>query len=349
MVIPQPGVVIGLDVGGTTINATVLDGFGSFLVPGLQETPSCVLDGPDATIAALADALEGALASTNLRRAAVRAVGLDTPGPASATGVISSKGATNFNQVEWHGYDIRGALASRLSIPVVYTNDANAASLYAHYVHFGADAPLRSSVAAIVGTGLGGGVVEYGRVSQGAAGMAGELGHVHIPTAGLLEDDQPMPVCNCGFSGDAESFASLTGIKKSLLPYWLSRYPDHPLHKAESVNAAAKEVRGLAEAGDEMALKIFGQQAAALGRLFTIAANFTDPHAYFLGGGVVETAPQFRQWFLDEVQRNTLLREEQRNVATLQLVPDRDMAGARGAAIAARDAFDAGEAELPVA
>ena len=129
MVIPQPGVVVGLDVGGTTINATVLDGFGSFLVPGLQETPSCVLDGPDATIDALADALDGALASTDLRRPAVRAVGLDTPGPASATGVISSKGATNFNQAEWHGYDIRGGLAERLGIPVVYTNDANAASL----------------------------------------------------------------------------------------------------------------------------------------------------------------------------------------------------------------------------
>jgi predicted NBD/HSP70 family sugar kinase len=348
MAIPQPGVVVGLDVGGTTINATVLDGFGSFLVPGLQETPSCVLDGPDATIHALATALDVALDSTNLRRPAVRAVGLDTPGPASATGVISSKGATNFNQLEWHGYDIRGALAAELGIPVVYTNDANAASLYAHYVHFGSEAPLRSSVAAIVGTGLGGGVVEYGRVIQGAAGMAGELGHVHIPTVDLLEEDQPVPLCNCGFSGDAESFASLTGIKKSLLPYWLSRYPDHPLHKAESIKAAAKEVRGLAEAGDEMALKIFAQQAAALGRLFTIAANFTDPHAYFLGGGVVETAPHFREWFLDQVRTNTLLRDEQRQVATLELVPDRDMAGARGAAIAARDAFEAGQAELAV-
>ena len=140
-----------------------------------------MLDGPDATIAALADALDGALAGTDLRRPAVRAVGLDTPGPASATGVISSKGATNFNQVEWHGYDIRGGLAARLGIPVVYTNDANAASLYAHHVHFGHDAPLRSSVAAIVGTGLGGGVIEYGRVMQGAAGMAGELGHVQLP------------------------------------------------------------------------------------------------------------------------------------------------------------------------
>ena len=101
------------------------------------------------------------------------------------------------------------------------------------------------------------------------------------------------------------------------------------------------KVRGLAEAGDELALAVFEQQAAALGRLFTIAANFTDPHAYFLGGGVVEAAPHFRSWFLDRVRANTELREEQEKVATLELVPDRDMAGARGAAIAARDAAEA--------
>jgi glucokinase len=333
------GVVVGLDVGGTSINATVLDGFGAFLVETLQETPSRVLEGPAVTVEALAAALDGVLAGTGLRPAAVRAVGLDTPGPASADGVISSKGGTNFNQPEWHGFDIRGALAARLGLPVVYTNDANAAALYAHHVHFGADAGRRSSVAAIVGTGLGGGVVESGRVVQGAAGMAGELGHVHIPMDGLLEDDQPMPACNCGFVGDAESVASLTGIERNLLPYWLARHPGHELGRAGSVHAAALQVRRLAETGDELALAVFRQQAAALGRLFTIAANFTDPHAYFLGGGVVETEPHFREWFLAEVRRHTRLREEQQRVATFALVPDRDMAGARGAAIAARDAY----------
>jgi predicted NBD/HSP70 family sugar kinase len=73
----------------------------------------------------------------------------------------------------------------------------------------------------------------------------------------------------------------------------------------------------------------------ALGRLFSIAANFTDPGAYFVGGGVVEAAPHFRQWFLDTVRANTVLREEQRRVVSFALVPDLDMAGARGAALAA--------------
>ena len=77
------------------------------------------------------------------------------------------------------------------------------------------------------------------------------------------------------------------------------------------------DVRALAEDGDEMALRIFGQQAMALGWLFSIAANYSDPHAYFIGGGVLETAPHFRDWFVDEVSRHTQLRTEQQQAAEL--------------------------------
>src|SRR5919197_236009 len=101
---------------------------------------------------------------------------------------------------------------------------ANAAALYAHHMRFGSQAARHSSISAIVGTGLGGGVIEAGRVVRGAAGQAGELGHVHIPLHGLLEQGQPLPDCNCGFVGDAESIASLTGIERNLLPYSPTRF-----------------------------------------------------------------------------------------------------------------------------
>src|SRR3954463_3755282 len=81
-----------------------------------------------------------------------------------------------------------------------------------------------------------------------------------------------------------------------------------------------------------MARKVFEQQAIAIGRLFTIAANFTDPNGYFVGGGVVEAAPEFRDWYLSVVRAHTLLRDEQLDVAEFSLVPDLDMAGGRGAA-----------------
>jgi glucokinase len=332
---PGRWVVVGLDNGGTTNNATVLDSDGRFLVDRLVESPSHVKDGPDKAIEALARSLEEVLELTATDRAMVRAVGLDTPGPVSADGVIAAQGATNFGNPQWRGFDVRGALELRIGLPVSYNNDANAAALYAHHVHFGADAEQRSSVSVIVGTGLGGGVVERGQVVRGAAGMAGELGHVWIPMDGLLEPGQPIPACNCGLSGDAESVASLTGIEKNLLPHWLAMFPDHELAGVSPPGQAAKLVRGYGEAGDALALGIFEQQAMAVGRLFTIAANFTDPDVYFVGGGVVEAAPHFRDWFLGRVRAHTVLREEQTRAAEVALVPDRDMAGARGSAIAA--------------
>jgi predicted NBD/HSP70 family sugar kinase len=329
-------VVIGLDNGGTTNNGTILDASGRFLLDRMAEVPSEVREGPDKAIQSLVVSVEQVLGLAGVPITAVRAVGLDTPGPASGDGVISSKGATNFGHVGWRGFDIRGALAERLGLPVIYNNDGNSAALYAHHVRFGAESGLRGSVAAIVGTGLGGGIIEAGQVIKGAAGMAGELGHVPIPLDGLLDAGQPMPACNCGLSGDAESVASLTGIENNLLPYWLTRYQGHELGGLP-VGRAAKLVRKYAEDGDEMALAIFRQQAIALGRLFTIAANFLDPDAYFLGGGVVEAGPHFRDWFFAEVRAHTVLREEQARVAEISLVPDLDMAGARGSAVAARD------------
>ena len=336
----QSWVVVGLDNGGTSNNATVLDASGRFLVDRLVETASFVQQGPEVALSALASALSNVLELTGTARSAVRAVGFDTPGPASADGVISSKGATNFSDPAWHGFDFRSALQDRLQLPVVYNNDGNSAALYAHHKFFGARAMHESSVSAIVGTGLGGGVVVAGDVVRGVAGMAGELGHVQIPMDGLLEPGQPIPECNCGFSGDAESVASLKGIEKNLLPYWLGRYPDHELNAMASIGQAAKLVRSYAEDQDPLALGIFEQQAIALGRLFTIAANFTDPSAYFLGGGVVETTPELRAWFLATVRAHTVLRDEQDRLTTLALVPDLDMAGARGSAIAALESVD---------
>ena len=336
MPVPGDWVAVGIDNGGTTNNGTVLTSDGRFLVDTMAELPSLVREGPDKAIQALVDEFDKVLGMTGVPREKVLAVGLDTPGPASAAGVLATGGATNFGHVGWHKFDIRGALEARLGIPVVYNNDANAAAIYAHHVRHGPESGRRSSVAAIVGTGLGGGVVNDGRIIKGAAGLAGELGHMPIPMAGLLEADQPEPNCNCGQFADAESIASLTGIIRNLLPYWLTRFPGHELAEVDILKGA-KLVRGLAERGDELALAIFRQQAIAIARVFSIAAKFTDPDTYFVGGGVIEAAPHFRDWFVATVKEHTVFYVEQAEIASITLVPDLDMAGARGSAIAAAE------------
>lgn len=329
-------VTVGIDNGGTANNGTVLDAKGHFLVDMMAELPSLVREGPDKAIQALVDSFDKVLGITGVSREQVRAVGLDTPGPASATGVLAAGGATNFGHPGWNRFDIRGALETRLGIPVIYNNDGNVAALYAHHVRHGDRSGQTGSVSAIVGTGFGGGVIVGGQIVKGAAGFAGELGHMPVPMAGLLEPDQPVPSCNCGLEADAESLASLTGIVRNLLPYWLTRYPDHDL-VGVPISQAAKLVRGYAEKGDPMALDVFRQQAMAIGRVFSIAAKFIDPETYFVGGGVIEAEPHFRDWFVDTIKDNTDLYAEQAEISEVTLVPDLDMAGARGSAIAAAD------------
>ena len=322
-------VTVGIDNGGTANNGTVLDSDGRFLVTEMAELPSLVREGPDKAITALADSVDKVFAMSGVPKAMGRAVGLDTPGPASADGVLATGGATNFGHPDWSRFNIRAALEERLGIPVLYNNDGNAAALYAPHMR-------HSSVSAIVGTGFGGGVIQDGHIVKGAVGMAGELGHMPIPMAGLLEPGQPAPSCNCGQDADAESIASLTGITRNLLPYWLTRFPGHELAQVD-IAKGAKLVRGYAERGDEMALEIFRQQAMAIGRAFSIAAKFSDPDTYFVGGGVVEAAPHFRDWFVNTVKENTMFYVEQAEVAEIMTVPDLDMAGARGSAIAAAE------------
>src|SRR5512134_3674289 len=167
MATPESWVVVGLDNGGNKNNATVLDAAGRYLVSQLFERPSRVTEGPDVAVAALVESFDDILRRTAIDRSRVKAVGLDTPGPASAEGVVSSRGSTNFSHPGWRNYDFRAGLEAALGLPVVYNNDGNAAALYAHYQLFGAMAPQRSSISAIVGTGLGGGVVERGHVVKG--------------------------------------------------------------------------------------------------------------------------------------------------------------------------------------
>ncbi|HEX2524439.1 MAG TPA: ROK family protein [Terriglobia bacterium] len=332
----------GVDLGGTKINVTILGDDGVFRITEMLESPALVEQGPAATLKQMEAALRQAAKEAGITASSIKAIGLDTPGPASADGVISAQGSTNFGHAGWGRFPIRAAFQQTINLPTVYANDGNAAALHCHRVKFGRD-PKFSSMTAAVGTGLGGGIVVNGQLVVGAAGFAAETGHVVLPTLGLLEADQPVPKCNCGREGDAESWASLMGIKNNLLPYFLRKYPAHPLWQIEETSGErAKRVRSFGERGDEMARLIFRKQAVALAALFDIAMQFLDLNAFFVGGGVVQTKPEFREWFLQVIREHLPLRDEQKAVS-VEAAPDGDMAGARGAARLALESWYPGQ------
>jgi glucokinase len=326
-------IVAGIDLGGTAVNFTLLDSVrGEFLVDGLCEHPALATQGPDVCLQQIADGLEVAAGRAGTAIGDIVAVGLDTPGPASAEGVLSARGSTNFAHPAWAGFDLRGQLEQKLRRPVVYLNDGNAAALWGHTALFGSD-ERATSISVIIGTGTGGGIVVAGRLLTGRQGFGGEVGHVLIPWASIAGISGLQPLCNCGRTGDLESLCSLTGIRQTLLPYFLSRYPSHPLHGVEPAKAAGR-VRGLADGGDEMAREIFRVQAHALGLFVDQMVNVFDPDAFLIGGGALEASRAFRDWFVAEV-RVAMPVQRMEQVPRLEVMPDGDAAGARGAAIEA--------------
>jgi glucokinase len=325
--------VAGVDLGGTAINYTLLNREEKFLIGGLCEHPAFAKQGPEVCLQQIADGLKIATERAGVLLADVVAIGLDTPGPASAAGQLSARGSTNFVHPKWAGFDIREGLAVRLGKPVSYLNDANAAALWGHYAIFGSNS-RETSISIVIGTGNGGGIILDGNVVKGKNGFGGELGHVLIPYQSISGTSGIKPLCNCGRTGDLESLCSLTAIETNLLPYFLPRYPGHELTKLD-LHQAAKLVRDLADKGDLLCKELFRVQAHALGLFFDEMVNTFDPDAFIVGGGALETSPEFQRWFIKEIRDVMPNQREEQARIPIHVMPNGDTAGARGAALEA--------------
>jgi glucokinase len=326
-------VVAGVDLGGTAVNYTLLDQQERFLIEDLSEHPALSKQGPDICLQQIADGLKIAADRVGVELVDVVAVGLDTPGPASAAGQFSARGSTNFVHAKWASYDIREGLARKIGKPVCYLNDANAAALWGHYAIFGANSK-ETSISIIIGTGNGGGIILDGNVVKGKNGFGGELGHVLIPYQSIAGTSGIAPHCNCGRIGDLESLCSLTAIEKTILPYFLPRFPGHELAKVD-IHQAAKLVRGLADKDDALSREVFRVQAHALGLFFDEMVNTFDPDALIVGGGAIEASPEFQRWFIEEIRAGMPTQREEQAGIPIYVIPNGDTAGARGAAIEA--------------
>jgi fructokinase len=250
---------LGVDFGGTKIEAAALDRDGRFLARVRRPNPG----GYDAALAVVRDLVEEAQARAG--QGAASCVGVGMPGSISPkTGF-----ARNANSVWLNGKPFREDLEAVLGRPVRVANDANCLALSEATDGAGAGAPV--VFAAILGTGCGGGLALNGRPLQGLNGIAGEWGHTPLPWP--RPDEWPAPTCWCGKTGCLELYISGTGFEA-----------DHARHAETSITAPA--IIAALRAGDAAAAGTFDRYLDRLARGLAAVCDLLDPDVIVLGGGM---------------------------------------------------------------
>jgi fructokinase len=245
---------IGVDFGGTKIEAAALDADGRFLARVRVPSPSGYDDSLEAVRAVVAEAERQA-------GARARAVGVGGPGSTSpAHGLMRNANSTQLN-----GRPFPLDLARVLERPVRYANDANCMTL--SEATDGAGQGARTVFAAILGTGCGGGVCVDGRLIEGRNGLAGEWGHMPLPWAS--DDEHPGPRCWCGRHGCLETWIAGTGLAR-----------DH------GMGLTGEAVVARARLGEPDAAAAFDRYVDRLARALAVIADILDPDVIVLAGGM---------------------------------------------------------------
>jgi fructokinase len=263
---------IGIDIGGTTIEAAALDGEGGLVDRRRIATPAGDYAATVAAVAGLVATIERSLGERGT-------VGIGMPGAFSpATGLVKNANSTCLN-----GRPFDRDLGAALDRPLRFANDADCLALSEAIDGAGRGAAI--VFGAILGTGVGGGITVHGRPLRGRNAIAGEWGHWPLPWA--ADDERPGPSCWCGKRGCIETFLSGPGLARA--------------YRASSGEESAPQaIAARAAAGDAVAEHTMVCYEDRLARGLAAVINLIDPDVIVLGGGLgqiarlYETVP--RRW-----------------------------------------------------
>ncbi len=283
---------VGLDIGGTTVKAALLNESGRQVGDGV-EVRSHGSDGYKATFKQLRSAIDQLCSDNSIESSNITAVGIDVPAP-SSDGVIW--GQANLNE-DWVGTNIRDEFSKEIHRPCYMTNDGNAAAYGEWILRPGHDGPL---LFVAPGTGLGGGfVLGKGQLYEGCNGLAMEIGAISVP---FREEDGSLPECAGKGPGSLEAWVSLVALRRRLkIELDKSENSSHPLAQEQiSIEEKAFQLRDYCENEDPLARSLFQRQAHILGWAMGDQASELDPGLIVIGGGLAETG--FRDWYLENVR-----------------------------------------------
>ena len=262
-------VVAGIDIGGTNIISGLVDKSGNILAEERLKTAEF----PDIKdyITAQHDAINKMLE----RNSGHRLVGLGVGAPNANYHKGTIELAPNLS---WKGIvPLARYLREKIDVPVIVTNDANAAAM--GEMIFGGAKGMKDFIVLTLGTGLGSGIVVNGEVVYGYTGFAGELGHTIIVPGGRE--------CGCGRRGCYETYASASGLVRTVLHLLSELRADSTLRDLPPSELTSKKIVGEAEKGDRIALEAINYTAEMLALGIINAITFSSPEAVFLFGGLV--------------------------------------------------------------
>jgi glucokinase len=314
---------VGLDVGGTTMKAAVVDAAGR-AAPSVS-MPTQPERGQDAGLETMCETIRRAVAAAKLTLNDIAAIGVATPGLMDIRGGLILDPP---NLKPWKNVPVRDQVAKAFGKPTAFQNDANAAAFGEFWVGSGKGA--NSMVLFTLGTGVGGGIIIDGRVIEGEHSHGGELGHLRIdmPDRGRL--------CGCGARGCLEAYASATNVTARAREEMASSRAPSKLREYFTANddvLTAEVIFKLAADGDAMAAKVADDTAyyLALGACAITAA--VDPEVIVFGGGMAAAGEPLRAKIEEYVKRFGLpFPSKSIRVALAKLGSDAGFIGAAGCA-----------------
>jgi len=212
-------------------------------------------------------------------------------------------------------------IKERMHVPVVMTNDANAAA-YGEMI-YGAAKGMKDFIVITLGTGVGSGIVINGEMVYGHDGFAGELGHTVIDPEGRI--------CGCGKKGCLETYASATGIVHTMIDLLAESKKSSSLRKIDKKKLTSKDIYNAAKTGDKLALEAFDITGKYLGIKLADAISFSSPEAIILFGGLAR-AGEYIFGPTKKYMEQYLLPIFQNKVALLPSKLDKENAAVLGAA-----------------
>lgn len=272
-------VYVGVDVGGTKIQASLIEESGAILERERDATPRD--GGPDQVVAAIEQAIENVLKKGGIAASDLTALGIAVPGvvdPKAGKVVVTP----NMNL---GGVAIGSHLESRFNVPVALGNDCNLGALGEAWL--GSARKTRSALAILVGTGIGGGFVRKGKLWRGAREAAGEVGHMIMQIGG--------PRCGCGNFGCLEALASRSAIEVQLreaIKAGRKTVLTDLLHGDYSVIRSGA-LRQALDKHDPLVTEVMRRAAETLGNACLTIRHLIDPEVIILGGGVIEACSEF--------------------------------------------------------